>query len=160
MAWFRRFTNVFRAGRVDAEVGEELRFHLEARQRENQGAGMFPAEAHRDAPRRFGGMLRARERSRDADLILWLDTGLQDLRYSLRALRRNPAFTLIAVVTLALATGAVSTVFSLANAFFFRHFQSSGRRNSCAFRLRAAKAASRRPSPGPTTCSCATGRKR
>jgi predicted permease len=111
---------VFRAGRIDAEIEEELRFHIEARQRENEAAGMSPAEARRDASRRFGGAVQARERSRDADLIVGLDTALQDLRYSLRALRRNPAFTIIAVVTLAVATGAVSTVFSLTNGFFFR----------------------------------------
>ena len=101
MSWMRRFANVFRGRRVDAEVEEELRFHLEARAHENQAAGMSPTEARQDAARRFGG-------------------ALQDLRYGLRALRRNPAFTLITVATLALTTGAISTVFSLANGLFFR----------------------------------------
>jgi predicted permease len=120
MSVLRRFRNLFRRRRVDAEIEEELHFHLEARTRRNLDAGMSLAEARSDAAIRFGGALLAREKSRDADLLVWLDTAVQDLRYSLRGMRRSPGFNLIAVVTLALATGAISTVFNLANGFLFR----------------------------------------
>jgi predicted permease len=120
MSVVSRFRNLFRRERMDAEIEEELRFHLEARTRQNLAAGMSLPEARSDAARRFGGALLARERSRDADLLAWLDTAMQDLRYSLRGMRRSPAFNLIAVLTLALCTGAISTVFNLANGFMYR----------------------------------------
>jgi hypothetical protein len=120
MSWLSRFGNLFRRDRVQAEIEAELQFHLESRIEQNLDAGMGASEARLDAVRRFGGTLQATEKSRDADLLVWLDTAIQDLRYSLRGMQRNFAFTFIAVVTLALTTGALTTVFNLANGFLFR----------------------------------------
>src|SRR5207248_293430 len=120
MSWLNRFANLFRGDRIDRDIEEELRFHLEARTRENLAAGMTFAEARQDATRRFGGALQARESSREADLVAWIETGMQDLRYGVRGLRRNPVFATIAALTLGLTTGAITTVFNLANGFFFR----------------------------------------
>jgi hypothetical protein len=101
-----RLINLFRRRRLDAEIDEELQFHVEARVRDNIAAGMTTEEARRDAMRRFGGRLQAWEGSRDADMFVWIETIAQDVRYAIRGLRKNPGVTLIALLSLGLAIGA------------------------------------------------------
>jgi predicted permease len=120
MAWLTRLVNVLRRGRVDAEIDEELQFHLEERTRESAAAGMAPDDARRDAQRRFGGVLRARERTRDADVVVWFETIGQDVRYALRSFRHSPIVTAIIIASLALAIGASTAMFSIVHAVLLR----------------------------------------
>src|SRR5260370_20550442 len=108
MAWVSRLANILRAEKLRSEIDEELRYHIEARTADNCAAGMSALEARADALRRFGGASLALDRSRDAHILVWLETMVQDLRYGARNLRSNPGVTAVALLSLALAKGARS----------------------------------------------------
>jgi predicted permease len=129
MAWTTRFANLFRINRLDAEIDEELQFHVDARVRDNLAAGMTAGEARREAVRRFGSPLHAREAARDADVFVWLETIAQDVRYAIRGLAKNPGVTAVVILSLGLAIGATTAIFSLVNAVLLRAlpYSDSGR---------------------------------
>jgi predicted permease len=116
----RRLRSFFRKGRVESELDAELRFHLEKQVELNIQRGMNPREARYAATRTFGGVEQVKEECRDARGLAFVETLVQDIRYGLRMMRKNPVFTVVAVVSLALGIGANTAIFSLMDAVMIR----------------------------------------
>jgi putative ABC transport system permease protein len=102
------------------EIDEESQFHLEEQTKANVAAGMTPQEARRQAVISFGGVERTKEESHQQRPSFYIETVLQDIRYTLRGFARNPLFTTTILVTLMLGIGATTAVFSIVDRILFR----------------------------------------
>jgi predicted permease len=118
--WLTRLANLVRRRDLNAEIDEELQFHLETRVEENRAAGMTEAEARRDAHRRFGSRPGVREAVRDVHIFNHVERLWQDLRHGIRVFARNPGLTFVAVASIAFGTGANVAIFSVADTLLLR----------------------------------------
>src|SRR5262249_42928376 len=112
---------LLRRKQLDEELDKEVRFHLEQHASDLISQGYAPEEARREARLALGGPQQVKEECREARGTRWVEDLWQDLRYALRALAKNPAFSVVAVTCLVLGIGINATIFSLAmEAMFMR----------------------------------------
>ena len=115
-----RLWALLRSRQMDRDIDDEIASHLAEAEDEYIRQGLSPEDAHRAALRRFGGVTQTTEAHHQVRSFAWLDDVRQDLRFTVRALRRSPGFAAIAVLTLALGTGMTTAVFSVFNAVVLR----------------------------------------
>src|SRR5881227_2670840 len=121
LAYFRSLAaRFFRRSQTENELEEELRAHIQLRADDLERSGLGRREAERRARIEFGGQERFKEESREAIAGNFIDMFIRDVRFGTRILLKNPGFTLVAVATLALGTGANTAVFSAFNSLVLR----------------------------------------
>ena len=118
MRWWQ--ANFLRRSQFEAEIDEELRFHIELQTEEIVRQGMSPDEARREALRVFGGVEQTREGVRDTARIAWLSDFWQDVKFAGRLIARSPGFALTVIGVLGLTIGVCTTIFSFVQAILIQ----------------------------------------
>jgi macrolide transport system ATP-binding/permease protein len=118
---WRRMWSLVRRGELDDRLNDEIRFHVEQQTEKNRRAGMSPGEARRQALILFGGVEQTRERTRDEFRGARIENLARDVRYGLRSLRRHTAFSVMAVLSLAIGIGANAAIFGVVQTMLFRN---------------------------------------
>jgi predicted permease len=111
----RRVRSLIRRGEMEADLGEELRFHIERQIAKNIAAGMLPDDARGAALSELGGVEQIKEECRDMRRTQWFETALQDARFGIRTVRKRPGFTLSVLAILAFGLGSATAIFSIVN---------------------------------------------
>ncbi len=115
-----RLLGLFLGDKLDREMEEEMRFHIEMETERNIAAGMPEREARCAALRAFGGIEQLKERERDLRSFRWIEDLLRDFRFGFRMLVKSPVFSFVAIISLALAIGLNTAVFSLVNGILLK----------------------------------------
>src|SRR5438105_2918903 len=115
-----RVAAVFTGARHDREFDAEAADHLDRLTEESINRGVEPGEPRRRSILRFGGPVQIKEQQHERRGVRLVETTLQDVRYGLRALRKSPAYALVAIATLAIGIGAGTAVFSVVGAVLMR----------------------------------------
>lgn len=113
MSWINRAWNIVGRRDLNREIDDELQFHIDEKTQDNIDSGMRPDEARREAMRRFGGRAGTREETRDANVLVTTESVFRDIGLAIRNLRKQPAFALTAILTLALGIGATTSIFTV-----------------------------------------------
>jgi len=120
MSIVRRLVATFRKRKLEEEITEELRFHLDARTQLNMEAGQTAEQARAAALRQFGNPTQQREAALQADVAGWAESTGKDLRFAARTLRKNPIFSVFALLTIGLGIGATTLMFSVVNSLLLQ----------------------------------------
>ncbi|MES2177370.1 MAG: ABC transporter permease [Gemmatimonadota bacterium] len=120
MSWFTRLRNSVLPQRMDNDLLEEIRDHIDRRESDLRASGLSEYEARRQAVLAFGSVANVRAESRATKLWANCEGTIQDTRYAWRGLVRNPAFTITAVLSLGLAIGANAAIYALVDAVVLR----------------------------------------
>src|SRR5438477_12029029 len=121
-AWFFRLLGLFQKNKRDVEMTEEIQTHVDLLTERNIAAGMLPHEARNAALRQFGGIEQVKEVAREQRVWRWADEFLQDLRFGVRMLFRNPGFSILAILCLTLGIGTSAAVMSWIEGILIRPY--------------------------------------